>query len=56
MGGLAGHVACQRASPPPSWAHQPLLSVCLLSLPALPRSLSWNEGVVAEVAADAGAP
>lgn len=24
MGGLAGHVACQRASPPPSWAPQPL--------------------------------
>lgn len=54
MGGLAGHVACQRASPPPSWARQPLLSVCLLASPALalPLFLGVRFGDGKEVAED----
>lgn len=36
MGGLAGHVVCQRASPPPSWAP----NFCRLSASSLHLSAS----------------
>ena len=66
LGGLAGHVACQRASPPPRWARQPLPSVCLLPSPVLPLSLSLSlsvgvrfgngKEVVVDVTADSACP
>lgn len=61
MGGLAGHVACQRASPPPRWA-PPASSVCLPPpSPALPPSVflrvRFGSGEeVADIRADSDGP